>query len=83
MTSKNNKIKTTEKQSPVSKNLVEEESAHVPPENMNNLKHSPWLPHKHLNAVIKNVKKMKFSNWLTIQLRKKFQGRLSRVFYTG
>ena len=40
---------------------------------MKSLKHSSWLPYKHLNAVIKNVEKMKFSNWLTIHLRKKWK----------
>ena len=68
----------TEKQLPVNNNLMEVESPHLPPENILNEE----LEIKDVEK-IKNVEKMKFSNWLTIQLRKKFQGRFSKVFYTG
>ena len=76
---------STEKQFSVSSNLMEEESVHVPPENMLNeeietLIMAPIQTRKRSN---KNVEKMKFSNWSTIHLRKKFRGRLSKVFYTG
>ena len=69
---------------------MEEKSAHVPPENMLNeeletltISIRKWLPYNHLNGVTKNAKKMKFSNWSTIHVGKKFQGRFSKVFYTG
>ena len=51
---------------------MEEESAHVPPENMLNEELETLIMAciQTLNGVIKNAEKMKFLNWSTIQLRK-------------
>ena len=67
---------STEKQLPVSNNLMEVESAHGPPENMLNgeLETIIMASIQTLKRSNKNVEKMKFSNWLTIHLRKNFMG---------
>ena len=87
MTPQNTKMETsTENQLPVSSNLMEEESAHVSPENMLNEELETLIM-----AFIQTLKRSNekcgkdevFFNWLTIHLRKKFQGRFSKVFYTG
>ena len=76
---------STEKQLQVNINLMEEESAHVPPENMLNeeLETLIMASIQTLKRSNKNLEKMKFPNWSTIHLRKKFKGRFSKVFYTG
>ena len=69
-------METGEKQLPVSNNFLEEDSAHIPPENMLNedLETLIMASMQTLNVAIKNVEKIKFSN---------FQEKFSKVFYIG
>ena len=64
---------------------MEEESAHVLPEDMLNeeLETLAMASIQTLKQSNKNAEKIKFLNWSTIPLRNKFQGRFSKAFYTG
>ena len=65
MTSQNTKMEaSTEKQFSVSSNLMEEESVHVPPENMLNEEIETLIMAsvQTLKRSNKNVEKMKYSN---------------------
>ena len=64
---------------------MEEESVHEPLKNILNeeLETLIMASIQTLKRSNKNLEKMKFPNWSTIHLRKKFKGRFSKVFYTG
>ena len=64
---------------------MEVEPMHAPPENILNEELETLIiaSIQTLKRSNKNAEKMKFSSWLTIHLKKKFQGRFSKIFYTG